>query len=125
MARTGKLFMLGSMAALMGCGQSPQRVFAVQIASAPPAAAAPAATRSALPAIVSAAFHPRHPAFDLNAAGLAELESIPGIDARTAAAMVAARPYASKRALLRRGILTTAEYARWKGYLVVHRRKTN
>ncbi len=49
------------------------------------------------------------------------LRQLPGIDARTVAAVVAGRPYRAKRELVKRRILTSAQYARWKNYLVVHR----
>lgn len=117
--------MLIGLATLVGCGQRPERVFAVQIQAAPPPAASPAPAPAADPSAPAVAFHPLHPIHDLNAANLAELEAIPGMDAHTAAALVAGRPYKSKRELLRHHVLTAGQYARWKGYLVVHRRKKN
>ncbi|MGH9491818.1 MAG: ComEA family DNA-binding protein [Terriglobales bacterium] len=59
---------------------------------------------------------------DLNRAPLARLEQVPGVGPALAARIVAARPFRAKRDLLRHGLLTPAEYAQAKGYLVVHRR---
>lgn len=59
---------------------------------------------------------------DLNRAPLARLEQVPGVGPARAARIVAARPFRAKRDLLRQGLLTPAEYAQAKGYLVVHRR---
>lgn len=58
---------------------------------------------------------------DLNRAPLARLEQVPGVGPALAVRIVAARPFRAKRDLLRQGLLTPAEYARAKGYLVVHR----
>ncbi len=123
---------LGLMA---GCGQRPYRAFAVEVASAPPppdAGEAPAAAalgaglapRGAVVAVGTSGLRAQHPKWDLNRVSAATLARLPGIDAATVAAMVGGRPYKAKRELLRRKILTAAQYARWKDYLVVHRGTT-
>jgi len=117
-------------AALAACGQQPYRVFAVQVAWAPkiekpglsgppPSAAAPVQARLAKTDV--GALTPKHPQWDLNQASAATLSNLPGMDEATLQAMLAGRPYKSKRELVRRRILTAAQYASWKGYLVVHR----
>src|SRR5690348_12587320 len=115
---------------LAGCSQRPYRVFAVQIAAAPPAvpdaagAAAPGVDPVALalpgPRQTPSAHSPSTP-WDLNRVTVAALTTLPGMDAATAQAIVAHQPYPDKRDLLKRHILTPAQYARWKQDLVVHR----
>ena len=106
---------------LLGCQSGTHEVFAVALSSQPLAATRgrpqpwPRHDESALAPRASASG-----AVDVNHAGLAELERVSGIDAERAAAIVAGRPYRSKRELLSRGILTTAEYARWRSLLVAH-----
>jgi len=123
--------------AMAACGGQPYPVFAVQVAEAPPAsAAADAAALSASPpamALTSASqpvagtaasaegLRPRHPQWDLNQATAEQLRQLPGVSAAQVAALIAGRPYVSKRQLVSRHLLTAAEYARWKEYLVVHR----
>lgn len=125
--RFGLVVALGAALGLASaCGQQPQRVFAVQVAEAPAAGAAAALPAGAGPALRRATptgldFKARNRAWDLNAVSVTELEQLPGMDAKTAAAIVAGRPYKAKRELLKRHILSAAQYARWKDYLVVHR----
>ncbi|MGH9487790.1 MAG: hypothetical protein ACRD04_09425 [Terriglobales bacterium] len=121
-----------ALASLLAACQQPYRVFAVQVAQAPPpsvtASDPPPPALSALnaaPAAHSPKFHRRSQAhtkpWALNAVPAAILLRLPGIHPATVAAILAGRPYRSKRQLLQRGIVTPAEYARWKAYLVVHR----
>jgi len=134
----------GLIALWAGCGSRPTRVFAVQIASASEVSpvSGPAAPRRALPvstanlgagggrlaASLEAGISPsepvlraRHPQWDLNHASGAVLAGLPGIQPATLAAILAGRPYRSKRELLKRKIVSASQYARWKDYLVVHR----
>lgn len=120
------LLIVATASLAVGCGQHPQRVFAVQVAAAPAAttarpASAKAAVAMAMPTGELVGFHPSHSKRDLNAAPLSELETIPGLSPRLAAALVAGRPYTAKRELMKRGLLTEEQYARWKDYLIVHR----
>lgn len=118
-----------------GCSQQPYRVFAVQVAGPPPpeAMAAPAGAGSAgvqpvvlgLPTAPQAKAQSREAAaWDLNQVSAAALATLPGIDAATVQAILAHRPYRSKRELLTRHVLSPAQYARWKADLVVHRSDT-
>ena len=122
---------------MLGCGQTPYRAFAVEVASAPPppdpvAPPAPAGLAAASSGLRTAGLttgadsglRARHPQWDLNRVSPTTLATLPGIDANTVAAIVGGRPYKAKRELLRRKILTAAQYARWKDYLVVHRTAT-
>lgn len=115
---------------LGACSQRPYRVFAVQIAAAPPASAAAASAPGpsvepvalALPgARQTPSAHAPSTPWDLNRVTVAALTTLPGMDAATAQAIVAHQPYPDKRDLLKRHILTPAQYARWKQDLVVHR----
>lgn len=116
------LLLLGS-----GC-QQPYQVFAVQVAHAPAAGTAvPAPAPADPPSTARSATRwqrlrrSRPQALDLNRAPATSLRRLPGMDAATVAAILAGRPYRAKRELVKRNILTPAQYARWKGYLVVHR----
>lgn len=116
--------LLGVVALALGC-QQPYQVFAVQIAKAAPTATA-TAVADPPPAGQPARGKKRskrakQEKWDLNRAPASMLMELPGISRVTVAAMIAGRPYRAKRALLKRGILTPAQYAKWKGDLVVHR----
>lgn len=108
--------------ALDSCGQQPYRVFATQVAWAPAATSAPGAPRVLPVSADLGGLHPSHNQWDLNQVPLATLLTLPEMDEATAKSIIAARPYKTKRDLLKRKILTAAQYARWKDYLVVHRK---
>lgn len=55
---------------------------------------------------------------DLNRAPAAELEALPGIGKALAAKIIGGRPYANKRQLVQRGILTQAVYDKVKDRLI-------
>jgi len=120
------LFCAAALLGLTACGQQPYRVFATQVAWAPaanPPAGAPAlATPVAAIADDAGSLKASHPQWDLNQVPLATLMTLPEMDDATAKSIIAARPYKAKRDLLKRKILTAAQYARWKDYLVVHRK---
>ena len=118
---------------LTGCGSRPYRVFAVQVATAAPGEASPDLPAAGLHPVGFALPGPQARAggkdsfgtpWDLNHVSEVALETLPGMEAATAAAIVAHRPYRSKRELLTKHIVTAAQYARWKGALVVHRSGT-
>lgn len=126
------LWVLLAAAGLLGCRQQAYRVFAVQLTPATTAAASAPATMRAHSRIgVRAGARSQgppaeqdrdaSPAWDLNRVPAATLQLLPGITAATVQAMVDGRPYRAKRDLLKRRILTDAQYAQWKGDLVVHR----
>lgn len=50
------------------------------------------------------------PLLDLNTAGIADLEALPGIGPARAAAIIEGRPYASSDELLERGVLSASVY---------------
>jgi len=85
------------------------------------AAPAPSTTAGGDPTPDNSGLTPLHSQFDLNRASARSLQQIPGMDAATAQAVLAARPYADKRDLLRRNVLTDAQHERWKVYFVVRR----
>jgi competence protein ComEA len=107
-----------------GCGRPAYQVFAVRVASAPKAPPALYGNGSAGEA--GRLGPARGPAdedgkLDLNRASAVELRRLPGAGATVIAAILAGRPYAAKRQLLERGVLSAAQYASWKDDLVVHR----
>jgi competence protein ComEA len=115
------LLAAGLAAASACCGQPAYQVFAVRVASAP---AAPPGLRAA--AASPAAAPQRGPQqsdgkLDLNRASATRLRRLPGASSIVIAAILAGRPYTAKRQLLQRGVLSPAQYAVWKNYLVVHR----
>ena len=57
----------------------------------------------------------------LNLAPAKDLAKLPGMNALTLQRILQGRPYASKRDLLRRHVLSPAQYAQWKDKLIVHR----
>jgi DNA uptake protein ComE-like DNA-binding protein len=65
--------------------------------------------------------HAREIKLDLNRADIKELAGLPGITARDAARIAAARPFYSKRDLLKRHILTSEQYERVKDRVIAHR----
>jgi len=118
---------------LTGCGSRPYRVFAVQVATAAKPGASAELSGGGLRPVGLALPGPQARAggkdssgtpWDLNQVSEVALETLPGMEAATAAAIVAHRPYRSKRELLTKHIVTAAQYARWKGALVVHRSGT-
>lgn len=115
---------------LTGCGSRPYRVFAVQVATAAKPGASAELSGGGLRPVGLALPGPQARAggkdssgtpWDLNQVSEVALETLPGMDAATGAAILAHRPYRSKRELLTKHIVTAAQYARWKGALVVHR----
>jgi len=56
---------------------------------------------------------------DLNAASRADLETLPGVTAATARRIEANRPYDAPRDLLKKGVVTEAEYDRIAGDVTV------
>lgn len=60
-------------------------------------------------------------AVDLNRASKPELASLPGIDDRKAAHIIAERPYANTRQLVTRHVITEAEYSEIQDRVVVNR----
>ena len=127
-----KLMLVASAAGMLltGCGSRPYRVFAVQVATAAPTGSSPEVPAAGLRPVGFAL--PGPPAWaggkdasgtpwDLNQVSEVALETLPGMDAATAAAIIAHRPYRGKRELLTKHVVTAAQYARWKGALVVHR----
>lgn len=117
--------LVGVAALALGC-QQPYQVFAVQIAKAAPAAAPLATAADPLPTGQSPQVKKRRKRskqekWDLNRVPASTLMELPGISRATVEAMIAGRPYKAKRELLKRRILTPAQYAKWKDELVVHR----
>ncbi|MGH9472031.1 MAG: hypothetical protein ACRD1M_04745 [Terriglobales bacterium] len=120
----GAAALLAGSMALGGCRQQAYPVFAVQLTAAPAGASGGQAPAKAGPAAVrehTAAPAERSKPWDLNLVPAAALKALPGISAATVTAMIAGRPYAAKRELLRRHIVSAAQYAAWKSYLVVPR----
>jgi competence protein ComEA len=60
---------------------------------------------------------------DINHAGIAELEKVPGITPSWAGRIVRFRPYRTKQDLLDRGVLPSDVYDRIKDYVIAHREK--
>lgn len=58
---------------------------------------------------------------DLNTASESQLTSLPGIDIAKADAIVAARPYDTPRDLVRKGVLTPAQYHRIAAEVAISR----
>jgi len=56
---------------------------------------------------------------NINTAGITELERLPGVTPQVAGAIVAKRPYAATKDLVKKRAVTTAEYNRIKGQIVV------
>jgi DNA uptake protein ComE-like DNA-binding protein len=56
---------------------------------------------------------------DINAASAKELQTLPGVTPELAGKIVEYRPYSSTRDLVRRGIVSSAEYDRVKGQIIV------
>ncbi|TAN20832.1 MAG: hypothetical protein EPN33_13680 [Acidobacteria bacterium] len=125
MKRLVVLGVLGGLAVLaIGC-QQPYQVFAVQIAKAAPTTTATAAADpppdGQQPRVKKRKKRSERQKWDVNRVPASTLMELPDISRATVAAMMAGRPYKAKRELLKRGILTPAQYAKWKGELVVHR----
>ena len=76
-----------------------------------PAAAPPAATAPAKPTAKSEII-------DINRASASELDALPGIGPARAAAIIAGRPYANKRQLVSRKVLTQGDYDRIKDRII-------
>jgi len=57
---------------------------------------------------------------DINSANKEQLMEVPGIGDATAQKIVDGRPYASKKDLVTKGILTQAQYDKMKDMLVAH-----
>jgi len=110
--------LLLALTGLLGCQAGTHEVFAIALSPQPLAASPGRLARQEAAAPAGSA--PLGSAVDVNHAGLAALERVSGIDVERAAAIVAGRPYRSKRELLSRGILTTAEYGRARDSLVAH-----
>lgn len=118
---------------LAGCGTRQQQVFAYRLSDFPlrTALATPRPSPDPLPQsrlVIPMLRRPRHRGarrassrLDLNHAPLSLLERVPGLTPTLAARIIAARPFATKRSLLRRGFLSLAAYTRAKRFLVVHR----
>ena len=70
-------------------------------------------------ALVVAACALRSPQLDLNSASARQLQELPGIGQDDAERIVAARPYASKDDLLRRHVISAAQYDSVAGNLYV------
>ncbi|HZT73726.1 MAG TPA: helix-hairpin-helix domain-containing protein [Terriglobales bacterium] len=101
--------------AALACQTQQRQVFAYRL---PDAAVRPVATAAKSdPPRVNARARP----LDLNHAAAAQLARVPGLSSALAAQIVAARPWRAKRDLLRRHLLTPAQYALAKAHLVVHR----
>jgi DNA uptake protein ComE-like DNA-binding protein len=60
-------------------------------------------------------------AIDLNRASKSDLESLPGINTRTADRIIAERPYANTHQLVTRRILSEDEYAQLQDRVVVNK----
>ena len=56
---------------------------------------------------------------DINTASASELQRLPGVTPEVAGKIVEHRPYTSTRDLVRRGIVSSAEYDRVKGQILV------
>jgi hypothetical protein len=109
-----------------GCEQ-PYRVFAVQVAAAPSGPGNGQAwgrgVRTDAPPVGESGLAGRRTQWDVNLVGEATLGELPGITPGLARAIIAGRPYRTKRELLTHRVVTAEEYDRWKAYLVVHRGK--
>ena len=66
---------------------------------------------------------PQHPAHgvDINSATRDEIASLPGLNAKDAARIIAHRPYADRDALLQKHVLGKKKYQRIQGYVYVGR----
>lgn len=60
----------------------------------------------------------RKGAININTAGEADLERLPGVTPRIASSIVEKRPYGATRELVKKHVLTTAEYDRVKSQIV-------
>jgi len=75
--------------------------------------------------------HPAHvahakrmPAVDINSAGKEDLMKLPGITDETAQKIVDGRPYKSKADLIKKSILTKAEYGKVRNRIVARQEKS-
>lgn len=106
---------------LAGCGHPAYQVFAVRVASAPPAKGIAGETAETAPVAAVSGQATEDGKLDLNHATATELRRLPGAGPTVIAAILAGRPYTAKQQLVKRGVLSAAQYASWKEYLVVHR----
>lgn len=111
------------LAGLTGCPNQPKEVFAYRLPDAPLRRAVdpPQTAGATPPARNSTRRLGRVAALDLNRAPLAALAAVPGLNRELAQRILAQRPLHAKRDLLRLRLLTPAQYATAKPYLVVHR----
>ena len=61
-----------------------------------------------------------HGRLDLNTATVSELSELPGMNAVTAKRIVRHRPYAAPGDLVKRGVVTDAQYDQFSGQVAVH-----
>lgn len=67
---------------------------------------------------------PKMPAVDINSASKDDLMKLNGITDETAEKIIAGRPYKSKAELLKKSILTKAEYAKVRTHVIAKQEKT-
>ena len=93
---------------------------AAQQAAADARVAAANAEREAndVAAGVKSGLHNGRGAIDLNSASRSDLETLPGVTATTARRIEANRPYATPHDLVRKGVVSEAEYSRIAGDVV-------
>jgi competence protein ComEA len=66
----------------------------------------------------------RMPAVDINSASKDDLMKLNGITDETAEKIIAGRPYMSKTELVKKNILTKAEYAKVRSHVIAKQEKT-
>ncbi len=114
---------------LASCRRQAQEVFAVPLRPLPVSTTPIDVTRQGQQRWRGGEPEQKRRPLDLNHASLKQLASVaqraglPGSEWRWAGLLAGGRPYRLKRSLLTQGIVTAAQYARLKDWLVVHRRR--
>ena len=76
-------------------------------------------TKAATPMHHSGKAHKAAPMVDLNTATKEQLMTLPGIDDATADKIIAARPFTMRSELIKKSLVSKAEYSKLRGHVTV------